>query len=463
MSPFRGVRVAPSASAGSDTTTAREREARARLGVTLRSKWHLDALLGIGGMAAVYAATHRNGMRGAVKIMHVDAREPEARHRFLREGRIANHVRHDGIVSVLDDDVAEDGSPFLVMELLEGESFCARAARTGNKLSFDVVLLLTDQVLDALAAAHDKGIVHRDIKPENLFVTTDARVKVLDFGIAHLEEPLDTQLRATQVGLAMGTPAFMAPEQARGRWDLVGPESDLWSLGATMFTLLTGDFVHAKESLHESLAATITQPAPSLAAALPGAPPRVVEIVDRALQLKLADRWHDAREMQAAVRAAYREMTGEDTPPLPARRTTADDSGAHRVVSRRDLPTIARAVGTISSVATQLAANAPRARQRGAVVLTALVAVIGVGLLVGIRTSPSVPLAAAQRLDLSALTAQPPSSAVPIEPAIDLPLAIASGSAIAKATAVPPIAAPPIVPTARPPEHQPKNLFDRRR
>jgi serine/threonine-protein kinase len=234
--------------------------------------------------------------------------------RFLREGRIANSVGHDGVVSVLDDDIAEDGSAFLVMELLEGEALNDYAAKTHNRLSVDVVLSVIDQVLDALAAAHDKDIIHRDIKPANVFLMPDGRVKLLDFGIAHLDDPSQSLPSVTQGGLAMGTPAFMSPEQACARWDLVGPASDLWSVGATMFTLLTGELVHEKASFHEMLVSAITTPARSLAEVLPGAPVHVVQIVDRALERKLADRWQDAREMQTAVRAAFRAITGEELP-----------------------------------------------------------------------------------------------------------------------------------------------------
>src|SRR5262249_27291287 len=135
----------------------------------------LDALLGVGGMAAVYAGTHRNGKRGAVKVLHPElARSAEARARFLREGYVANTVGHPGAVSVIDDDTTEDGLVFMVMELLEGSTLDALAAASpGGTLPLDVVLKAADDLCDVLAAAHDKGIVHRDIKPENLFLARD--------------------------------------------------------------------------------------------------------------------------------------------------------------------------------------------------------------------------------------------------------------------------------------------------
>src|ERR1044072_6311813 len=165
--------------------------ARARVGAVLREKWRLEGLLGVGGMASVYAATHRNGMRGADKIRHpAAAMDANARGRFLREGYVANRVDHPGAVRVLDDDTAEDGSPYLVMELLEGASLDSIAERRpGGVLSLGEVVKIADELLDILATAHEKGMVHRDLKQETLFLTGGGALKVLDFGIARRGEP----------------------------------------------------------------------------------------------------------------------------------------------------------------------------------------------------------------------------------------------------------------------------------
>ena len=290
-------------------------EAEVRVGRTLRDKWHLDALIDVGGMAAVYAATHRNGMRGAVKILHRHrSLDTDIAARFRREGYIANKVAHPNAVRVLDDDIDDDGSVFLVMELLEGATLRDRACHHGGTLPPDEVLLAVDQLLDVLAVAHDAAIVHRDVKPENVFVTTGGQVKILDFGIARLSEPSPEGHSATMAGLPLGSPAFMSPEQARGRWDLVDAQSDVWSVGAMMFALLSGQDVHTAETVPELLAAIFTERARSLAMVVPDSHPALVQVVDGALQLRLTDRWQDARAMQVAVRRAYFAMYGAALP-----------------------------------------------------------------------------------------------------------------------------------------------------
>ncbi|MCA9634343.1 MAG: serine/threonine protein kinase, partial [Myxococcales bacterium] len=155
--------------------------ARHRVNTTLKGKWTLDGVLGVGGMATVYAATHRNQSRVAIKMLHPEvALDAEVTARFLREGYVANTVDHPGTVQVFDDDVTEDGAAFLVMELLEGETLESRWERKGHQLPVSEVLPVVDQLLDVLASAHAKGVIHRDLKPENLFLTKDGRLKVLD-------------------------------------------------------------------------------------------------------------------------------------------------------------------------------------------------------------------------------------------------------------------------------------------
>ncbi len=305
--------VAPFTPSMRPSDSIRMDEASSRIGRTLRGKWRLENLIGIGGMAAVYAATHRNGTRCAIKVLdEIHAKSTSTRERFLREGYASNLVEHPGAVRVLDDD--EDGDVvFLVMELLSGHTLEAMAQEHGGKLPLEEVLLSTARVLQVLAAAHARGIVHRDIKPENVFVTDSGAVKVLDFGLARLLDRPNA--RATRPGTAMGTPGFMAPEQARGRAELVDPRSDLYAVGATMFALLTGELVHGREgTVAEILAATFGTQARSLAEVMPEAHPDVIAIVDRALRLEREERWQSATAMLRAVTTTYAAIFGA---PLP--------------------------------------------------------------------------------------------------------------------------------------------------
>ncbi len=407
--------------------------ARQRIGSVLKEKWRLDVLLGVGGMAAVYAATHRNGSRVAIKILHPELSvSADVRTRFMREGYAANAVGHDGVVRVSDDDVAEDGAAFLVMELLDGETLQGRSERLGGTLSEDEVLSVADQLLDVLVAAHAKGIVHRDLKPENIFVTRDGRVRVLDFGIARLRE-MSGASHATRTGYSMGTPAFMAPEQARALWDQVDGRSDIWAVGATMFALLSGTEVHSGRTPNEVLIVAATQPAPPLASVLPTVSPAVARVVDKAVAFEREHRWQDAATMQEAVRSAYHDWHGTPfptassltVPPTVVNRTLA--SAAVSAVSP-GAPTTNRAVST-SHIGASLASLAARFSRRspialgvgGAVVVAAIV--VGVVVMSSGSKAPASPAAgattmAAARLEPSAPRAVSNSQAAPPAPSV---------------------------------------------
>ena len=288
--------------------------AQARVGTLLNGRWHLDKLVGVGGMAAVYAATNRNTKRVAIKILHAEISVDEnARQRFLREGYAANQVGHRGAVAADDDGLTDDGLAFLVMELLEGETLEERGLRLGGTLAESEVLALMDQALATLQAAHDKRIVHRDLKPENLFLTHEGALKILDFGIARLDDPSGTPSQTRGV---MGTPCFMAPEQARGRWQDVDERTDLWAIGATLFTLLSGRFVHQADTANETLVLAVTERAPAIATVVARITPALAELVDKSLAYEREARFQTAREFREAVRAVHDLLAGDES--LPA-------------------------------------------------------------------------------------------------------------------------------------------------
>ncbi len=280
--------------------------AQARVGRLVNGKFRLLRLLGVGGTASVYEASHRNGKRVALKLLHASlGASPRQRKRFLREAYVANTVAHPGVVQIYDDGLDDDGTAFLVLELLSGRTAGALAREHAGKLPLERVLDLGDQVLDVLAAAHARGVVHRDIKPDNLFVTDDGLVKVLDFGVARLFEHIPGATIQTRDGSMLGTPAFMAQEQARGRWDEVDARTDLWALGATLFTLCSDQLVHHADTANEQLGKAMSMPARSLGSLDLELPERFVATVDRALAFDREARFADAASMQAALRGCF--------------------------------------------------------------------------------------------------------------------------------------------------------------
>ncbi|MCW5834294.1 MAG: protein kinase [Labilithrix sp.] len=285
------------------------------VGRVLRDKWRIDGRIARGGMGTVFAATHKNnGSTAAIKILHPEfSRDSDTRSRFLQEGYAANQVNHPGVVRILDDDVTEEGLAYLVMELLEGELLEQRRIRKGGKLPLAEVYDVAEQLLDVLAAAHAKGIVHRDVKPDNIFLTQQGRLKVLDFGFAQMKTGFRTEQTAT--GFLLGTPGFMAPEQAIGNRPLIDEQTDIWAVGATLFILLTGEPVHDGESAAEMLVAAANFPARSISTLEPGLPKKLRDVVDRALSFQKADRWPDARSMQTALRTVPgRQPVAEPAP-----------------------------------------------------------------------------------------------------------------------------------------------------
>ena len=299
--------------------------AQGRLGKVLRERWRLDELLGLGGMAAVYAATHRNGKRVALKMLHPELSTlGQVKQRFIDEGYLANRVGHPGAVSVIDDGIADDGAVYLIMDLLQGETLEERMRRLGPVEPGDLLPII-DSLLDVLGAAHERGIVHRDVKPDNIFLTSEGLLKLLDFGIARFSEP--GRPHTTRLGETMGTPAFMPPEQARGHWNAVDGRSDLWAVGATMFFAMSGQPVHYAETANEELLAAMTKNAPSVATVVPTLPRPVVALVDKALAFDKTERWPDALSMRAAVQQIMQTM------PAPRAIVRSPTTGPPMVVS----------------------------------------------------------------------------------------------------------------------------------
>ncbi|MEZ4446720.1 MAG: protein kinase [Polyangiaceae bacterium] len=276
-------------------------EYEARVGTTLRRKWTLERLIGVGGMAAVYEAKHKIGRTAAIKVLHPEiAMEEQVRDRFEQEALAVNSIGHPGVVQVIDVDETEDGCPFLVMELLEGETLADRVERSPD-MPLEALLRIVDQVLDVLTACHRKGVIHRDIKPENLFLLTNGKVKVLDFGIARVREGV-----RTVAGTMLGTVAFMPPEQLRG--SDVDSRADLFAVGATMFSIIAGRRVHMARDDSELAMLMLTRAAPRLLTVASDVPENLALVVDRALAFLPERRYPDAQTMRGDVWALQKNQ-----------------------------------------------------------------------------------------------------------------------------------------------------------
>lgn len=263
-------------------------------------------MLGSGGTAAVYLARDASGQLAAIKLLlpHMAA-EPEVVRRFTQEARVAERLEHPAIVHMLDHRPAGAEEPYIAFEYLEGETLAARAER--QAVEPRELGAIADQVLDALAAAHEQGIVHRDLKPSNVFLKQGGGVKVLDFGVARITAS-DATAIGTRLGMPIGTTAYMAPEQALGKHDDIDGRTDLFSLGAMLFRILSGEPVHPAQSLTDALKLTATTPARSLGSVLPDLPSDLVAIVDMSLAFAQSARYPDASSMQRDLRAW---MSGE--------------------------------------------------------------------------------------------------------------------------------------------------------
>ena len=279
--------------------------------------YSLEAIIAEGGFGTVFRAT--GGPRGtaAVKLLHAElAGSPEALARFAREVDVLGRVRHPGIVEVLEVGRDDDGRPWFAMELLSGEDLDTHIASRG-RLTPGAALAILSPVCDALASAHDAGVIHRDIKASNVFLAEGGRVVLLDFGIAKLSDP------ALGAGLTMsrqslGSPSAMAPEQIAGR--PASERTDVYGLGALLYHMLVGEpaFADSSPTVMQYLHCHARRPRPSARASLPAA---VDDVVTSAMSIEIDRRHAGPRELLSACRAAFGDdrTGGEVRPALAVR------------------------------------------------------------------------------------------------------------------------------------------------
>jgi transcriptional regulator with AAA-type ATPase domain/serine/threonine protein kinase len=258
--------------------------------------WHLGEALGAGRFGLVAAASDDSGRRAALKCLHEELAQSEhAVRRFLREISVLSSLHHEALPAIFDQGLAADGAPFFVMEYFEGETLGSRRLRVGGRIELGLALEVAERMLDALQFAHGKGLLHRDVTPENLFLTKNGRLKLLDFGLCRALEHSGCTAFVTGSGV-LGTPGFLAPEQARAEWAKLDARSDLWSLGATLFVALSGEPVHPG-TLDEQVAAVGARPARSLGVVQPDLHRWLIDWIDRALAFEPGDRWPSATAM----------------------------------------------------------------------------------------------------------------------------------------------------------------------
>jgi len=280
------------------------------LGATVGS-FRITRLLGAGGMGQVYRAVNPSiGSQVAIKLLSpAFVRSKPAVERFFAEARAMNLIRHEHIVNVLDLAMLPDGRPYITMEYLEGRPLSA-LLREHSVPGLGWLARYFIEVLDALAAAHQSGIIHRDIKPDNLWVTPQGHAKVLDFGIAKLKPSTDVGTPETHTGALMGTPHYMSPEQAAAK--PVDHKSDIYSLAVVLYECVTGVKPFDAPSLFELLRQHIEHP-PVPPSQLSGLlPPAYEQVILRALHKDPSLRFASAAEMGAALEVAARGLGPEE-------------------------------------------------------------------------------------------------------------------------------------------------------
>ncbi len=257
-------------------------------------RYRILALLGAGSMGEVYRATDtRLGRDVAIKVLLSEFTADQDRlKRFEREARAASALNHPNIVSLYDIGEHEE-SPYLVTELLEGETLGHRLGR--GALAVENALQIGLQVAKGLAAAHEKGIVHRDLKPENVFLLPDGRIKILDFGLAKLMEAGTQGAVTTEIGVVLGTVAYMSPEQSRGK--SADHRSDLFSFGSLLYEMVTGHGAFHRESVSDTFQAIKEEEPPALLKLGVNASPALQRLLRNCLEKKLEQRIQSAGEL----------------------------------------------------------------------------------------------------------------------------------------------------------------------
>jgi serine/threonine-protein kinase len=324
-------------------------------GTLIAGKLRVVRLLGMGGMGAVYEVEHEfTRHRRALKMLHRELlSHPSIVARFLREASAAGHIGNPHIVETFDAGTLDTGEPYIVMEMLHGETLDARLARLG-RLPLGELVDILGQACDAVDAAHAAGIVHRDLKPENLFLLDpDGRpfVKVLDFGISKFDATLTGSHGTTKEGTALGTPFYMSPEQVNGDKNL-DARTDIYALGVILYECSSGQRPFVADALPRLSVLIHEGTPPSLLEREPALPPAFVDVVSRAMAKDKNQRFASAHELGVALAPFGAQALNATLPESalvrraitsrpPSRRVSSRPSVSPAVIERRSAPYVA--------------------------------------------------------------------------------------------------------------------------
>ena len=281
-------------------------------GDKIADRYEIVKLIGEGGMGFVFEAKHMAiGKRVALKLLNKDfSQNQEALERFQQEAKIAGSIGHLNICEVMDFGLTDEGLPFLVMELLEGESL-AEILRREKKIPPDIALGILSQVLSALEEVHGKGIMHRDLKPENVFVTNlkghGLVVKLLDFGISKVMKTGPESMRLTKTGSMIGTPYYMSPEQVRGKKN-IDLRTDIYACGVMLYEMVTGKVPYGGSTYNEVIIGIIEKDYPDPRQLTPDLPEHVVDLITSSMQKNTSKRTPTVsayKEQVAALQQLY--------------------------------------------------------------------------------------------------------------------------------------------------------------
>ncbi len=282
--------------------TARAKE---RLGAVINGVWTLEHVLDVSDLTTTFAARHADGSTAALAILQpMFCGDDEIHEHFLRQSYIANGVEQRGIVAVFGDDITEDGEPFIITELVEGQSVEELLHERGPKLPPLVAISIGEQATAVLAALHGASIFHHALSPARLFITNEGVVKVLEPGGAQLRTALARSARAP-----WGNLLFMAPEVAMH--NAPDGRADVFSMGAVLFNMLAGEPPRRARTEVDALALAVSRPPPQLSAVLPDVDPAVAEVIDRALAWSPAERFQTTAEMHEALLQLLDHLGGE--------------------------------------------------------------------------------------------------------------------------------------------------------